>query len=79
MSCEMNKPNITYYVTLDSYTKDRFGNTNFNPPLSQPIEKTITYEMNNYNSLSKNTSQTGYTEFKNAYNPPTYEICSKYN
>jgi hypothetical protein len=83
MSYEANtKSHITFYVTLNNYTKDQFGNTNFNPclsePVSTPIVKPIEYGMMNYNSLSKKTSDSGYTEFKSAYNPPNCEICSKY-
>ena len=52
MSYEQNKPSISYYVNLATYTTGYFGNTNFNPPLSDPIPKTIvSYTMNNYDSF----------------------------
>ena len=80
MSYNQNKYNSDY-VNLNTYTKGRFGNVNFSPPLSDPIQKDIiSYKMNNYNSLSgPKQSEVGYTKFKDSYQPPNCEVCSIYD
>jgi len=80
------KPNLCYYVNLNTYTKGKFGNTNFNPPLTDPIVKTnVSYQMNNYNSLGGNYPQNcshntknfvSYPYLGSAYKKPICEICS---
>lgn len=88
MSYESNKPNITYYVNLNTYTKGKFGNTDFAPPLTDPIKKEkISYIMNDYSSLtlpfskcSHNTKNFDtYAYFMDAYQKPNCQICSKSN
>lgn len=54
MSYKYNTPSNTpcYYVDLNTYTKGKFGKTDFTPPLCQPIvNMTISYKMPNYASL----------------------------
>lgn len=88
MSYVYNKPSICYYVNLATYTKGLFGNINFNPPLTDPVPKTIvSYKMNNYESLtlpvekcSHNTySYTTFATFNDAYQKPDCTICSPSN
>lgn len=88
MSYEQNKPSISYYVNLATYTTGYFGNTNFNPPLSEPIPKTIvSYTMNNYNSLTLPVEKSSqdvhtyitYAKMANAYNKPDCSVCSPSN
>ena len=85
MSYEQNKPSLCYYVNLATYTKGYFGNTNFNPPLSDPVPKTIvSYTMNNYNSLTLPTEKCSqdikmyqmYAKMADAYQKPDCSICS---
>lgn len=80
-----NRPSICYYVNLNTYTKGKFGNTNFTPPLSDPIEKRkVIFTMANYDSLIKpedscshNTSNyISYAYFGGAYNKPVCQLCS---
>lgn len=33
-----NKPSLCYYVNLNRYTKGKFGNTDFAPPLSDQLK-----------------------------------------
>jgi hypothetical protein len=88
MSYEQNKPSISYYVNLATYTTGYFGNTNFNPPLSDPIPKTIvSYTMNNYNSLTLPVEKTSqdvrtyitYAKMASAYQKPDCSVCSPSN
>ena len=81
-----NSASVCYYVNLNTYTKGKFGNTNFNPPLSEPILKdTVSYTMNNYESLgghpqmsSMNTNNyRSYPYFQVAYNKPDCNLCTK--
>jgi hypothetical protein len=77
-----NKKNVTYYVNLNNYTKGRFGNTNFIPFLSDPIEQNvISYNLDDYDSLIKKdktvNKNDNYACFTNAYQKPICEICSK--
>jgi hypothetical protein len=85
MSYEQNKPSLCYYVNLATYTNGYFGNTNFNPPLSDPVPKTIvSYTMNNYNSLTLPVEKCSqdvriyqtYAKMASAYNKPDCTICS---
>lgn len=76
------KPNLCYYVNLNTYTKGKFGNTDFNPPLSDPIKKDIvSFQMSNYNSLRSKSVPINpidnYQSFGNSYNDPICELCSK--
>ena len=78
-----NKPSICYYVNLNRYTKGKFGNTDFAPPLSDPIEKRkVTFTMANYGSMtdkpcSHNTyNYISYACLGNAYNKANCEACS---
>lgn len=80
-----NKPSICYYVNLNTYTKGKFGYTDFTPPLSEPIEKRkVLFTMSNYDSLLKpkqncphNTSEyVNYAYLGYAYNKPVCELCS---
>ena len=81
-----NQPSpICYYVNLNTYTKGKFGNTNFQPPLTQPIVKTkVSFDMSNYNSLSDpsrtcshNTNNfISYPLLGSAYQKPICNICS---
>ena len=77
------RPNLCYYVNLNTYTKGKFGNTDFNPPLSDPIEKNIiSYNLSDYNSLSglkrvlDVNPNDSYQYFGNAYREPNCELCS---
>ena len=81
-----NKPSICYYVPLQQYTQGKFGNTDFNPPLSQPIEKRkVTYIMPTYDTITKPRDQCShntsnditYSYFGYAYNKPDCSVCSK--
>jgi len=83
---ESDKKSICYYVNLNTYTKGKFGNTNFKPPLSDPIVKTtVSYTMNNYESLTKPASKCShnirnydtYAYFGDAYQKPDCQMCSK--
>jgi len=85
MSYEHSKPSICYYVNLNTYTKGKFGNTNFTPPLTDPIVKEkISYKMSNYESLTSPLSKCShntktpdtYSYFGYAYQKPDCEICS---
>ena len=80
MSYVTSTPTICYYVNLNTYTKGKFGYTDFKVPLSDPIIKTkVSYDMNNYNSLSnadKSLKEFNYALFDSAYNKPICEICS---
>jgi len=73
-----NSPSFCYYVNLNTYTKGKFGYTDFKPPLSDPIIKTkVSYNMNNYNSLTNaDKSEFNYSLFASAYHKPICEICS---
>ena len=74
-----NKPSICYYVNLNRYTKGKFGNTDFAPPLSDPIEKRkVVFAMPNYDSMYKPDVPTdnNYSLFNNAYNKPNCKVCS---
>ena len=77
-----NFKDTTFYVNLNTYTKGKFGNTNFNPPLSDPIEKNvISYQLSDYDSLIKKdrtiNPNDNYACFLNAYHDPICDVCSK--
>ena len=80
MSYTRNSPSICYYVNLNTYTKGKFGYTDFNPPLTDPIIKNkVSYDMNNYNSLTnsdKSSNEFNYALFNSAYHKPICEICA---
>jgi len=81
-----------YYVNLNTYTKGKFGNTNFTPPLCEPLKKdVVSYVMPNYMSMSHpakevifdqkfNTEEqpafNSYPIMKDAYNAPDCSVCS---
>ena len=81
MSYEYNiKPNVCYYVNLNTYTKGKFGNTDFNPPLSDPIQKNIiSYQLSDYDSLRsvQTNPNDNYQYLGNAYKDPNCDLCSK--